>query len=161
MTDWREFRLRVFIDRPIEDIYEAWLSASQLERWFIAKASFSDAEKKLLDRDKVVGNGARYQWEWAEGTIEKGEILIADGVSSFAFSFGKGCTVAVTLSRMDGRTLLELMQTHTMPDIERKQDFYVSCSQAWTFYLTNLKSVYEGGLDLRERASVGAKLINV
>ncbi len=162
MTDWREFRLRVFIDRPLRELYEAWLISDELERWFLNKASFYDSTGKELDRDKPVGNGARYKWEWAEGTIETGEILIADGSGSFAFTFGKGCTVAVTLSRLEGRTLVELMQTHTMPDVEKKQDYYVSCSQGWTFYLTNMKAVFEGGLDLRERTlPVGGHLVNV
>ncbi len=161
MKDWREFRLRVFIDRSIEDLYEAWLSSANLEKWFVAKAAFFDSDRNLIDGRTVVGNGTRFQWEWAEGTLEKGEILIADGRSSFAFTFGTGCTVAVTLSRLDGRTLVELMETHTMTDLERKQDIYVSCSQGWTFYLTNLKSVYEGGLDLRETMTLSANLVNV
>lgn len=145
----------------MKDLYDAWLTSNNLEKWFLCKAAFLDSSGKEVDRDTVIGNGARYRWEWAEGTIEQGEVLIADGRGSFAFTFGKGCTVAVTLSRLDGRTLIELMQTQTMPDVEKKQDFYVSCSQAWTFYLTNLKSVYEGGLDLRERTSLGSHMVNV
>lgn len=151
----------MFIDRPIEELYAAWLSAANLERWLIENAKFLDSDRREIDRNTIVGNGARYVWEWSEGTVEKGEVLIADGKSSFAFTFGKGCTVAVTLSRLDGRTLVELMQTQTMTDVERKQDLYVSCSQAWTFYLTNLKSVYEGGIDLREKLAPTAHLVNV
>ena len=32
-----------------------------------------------------------------------------------------------------------------------QQHFYIECGKGWTFYMTNLKSILEGGLDLRNK----------
>ncbi|MBI1756373.1 MAG: SRPBCC domain-containing protein [Fimbriimonas ginsengisoli] len=161
MKDWREFRLRVFVDRSQEAVFSAWVRSGELERWFLTKAEYYDKEGKPLDPAESAVRGCTYRWEWVEGTIEKGSILTSDGFGSLAFSFGDGCTVALTLARLDGRTAIELLQSHVMTDVDRRERFYVDCLQGWTFYLANLKSVLEGGLDLREKEPVGAHLVNV
>jgi hypothetical protein len=38
-----------------------------------------------------------------------------------------------------------------MEDETEQQYFYMECDKGWTFYLTNLKSVLEGGLDMRNK----------
>ena len=43
---------------------------------------------------------------------------------------------------------------------EEKRYYYIECSLVWTFYLANLKSVFEGGNDLRNKNASIQKLIN-
>ena len=38
-------------------------------------------------------------------------------------------------------------------------NLYVNCQLGWTFYLTNLKSIYQGGLDLRNRDQKIGKVV--
>ena len=48
-----------------------------------------------------------------------------------------------------GETVVELTQSRIPEDENR--GIYVDCSYGWTFYLANLKSVLEGGIDLRNK----------
>ena len=46
-------------------------------------------------------------------------------------------------------TVVELTQSR-IPD-DSDHGIYVDCSYGWAFYLGNLKSVLEGGIDLRNK----------
>jgi hypothetical protein len=41
-----------------------------------------------------------------------------------------------------------------------QQYFFIECGLGWTFYLANLKSILEGGLDLRNKNPEIQKMIN-
>jgi len=38
-----------------------------------------------------------------------------------------------------------------MEDVNEQQYFYVECGKGWTFYMANLKSILEGGHELRNK----------
>ena len=59
--------------------------------------------------------------------------------------FGNGTDILTTL----GGQVVELTQSR-IPDDEN-HGIYVDCSYGWAFYLGNLKSVLEGGIDLRNK----------
>jgi hypothetical protein len=46
---------------------------------------------------------------------------------------------------------VELVQEEIPTDENGKQIFHLGCKSGWTFYLANLKSIFEGGIDLRNR----------
>ena len=45
-------------------------------------------------------------------------------------------------------------------DDESKQGIRLGCHSGWSFYLVNLKSVYEGGLDLRNKDDALGVMVN-
>ena len=47
--------------------------------------------------------------------------------------------------------IVELVQTDIPTDEKGKQNWHIGCKTGWTFYMANLKSMLEGGVDLRNR----------
>ena len=47
--------------------------------------------------------------------------------------------------------VLELLQDSIPDTAEGKHYWHLGCKTGWTFYLTNLKSLLEGGIDLRNK----------
>jgi hypothetical protein len=45
------------------------------------------------------------------------------------------------------------------PEAE-KQYYHVGCKTGWTFYLANIKSLYEGGKDLRNKNDKLQQMLN-
>ena len=82
--------------------------------------------------------------------VERGTITAANGSNHFAFTFSLGCQVSISLYTEHEETIVELVESG-LPDDEAGVKYYVADSKGWIFYLTNLKSVLEGGLDLRNR----------
>lgn len=161
MQEFRSFLLRVFIDAPVGAVYSSWTKSGELEKWFLMKAKFTKPDGSACGPEEGAQKGFLYRWEWAEGTTEEGLVTVIDAPHSLAFSFGKGVEVAVALDEIDGRTHVELQQTNVISDSEQRAVVYVDCLQGWTFFLTNLKSVLEGGRDLREKRPNGRNFVNV
>ena len=135
---WSEFRLRVNIRVPIDKAYAAWATPAGLESWFLRKA---------------IVKGNSYEWYWfgyPDSMVEKGTITAANGANLFAFTFSMGCPVSISFYTEQEETIVELVESG-LPDDETGLKQYMSDSKGWIFYLTNLKSVLEGGLDLRNR----------
>ncbi|MNF09593.1 hypothetical protein D3C80_2102910 [compost metagenome] len=55
------------------------------------------------------------------------------------------------LKQEEGETVVEITQSEIPTDERSKVYYHLGCSEGWTFYLANLKSVAEGGLDLRNK----------
>ncbi len=82
-------------------------------------------------------------------TSAKTAVIEANGVDRFVFSFTGECVVSVDIRRESNETVVELTQSK-IPD-DKDHGIYVDCSYGWAFYLANLKSVLEGGIDLRNK----------
>jgi hypothetical protein len=76
------------------------------------------------------------------------------------FTFGPGVRVLVELETDEGQTRIRLSQ-EGMAQSEAGRQLFIDCYGGWTFYLTNLKSVLEGGLDLRERVGGRGHTVNM
>jgi len=46
---------------------------------------------------------------------------------------------------------VELIQENIPEDADPSKNLFVQCQVGWTFYMANLKSVIEGGIDLRNK----------
>jgi hypothetical protein len=57
----------------------------------------------------------------------------------------------VSIKQEDGETICELVQDMPMEEIHEQRHFFIECGNGWGFYMANLKSVLEGGLDLRNK----------
>lgn len=152
--DWSTFTQRVPVRATIQQLYDAWATQAGLERWFLRKAEFTQLDKTVRDRTSRVQQGDAYEWlwhGWSNDVVERGTVLEANGKDFFKFSFGKAGVVGVTIKTEQGFFLVELVQTSIPTDEDSKAYFHVGCTKGWVFYLTNLKSILEGGIDLRNK----------
>ena len=152
--NWNQFTRRVTIKAPPQAIYDAWTSSEGIESWFLRKASFTSSSGILREGKDPIQEGDHYEWLWFgydDTVVERNRIMKANGVDSLQFGFSGGCIVSVHIRSQQGENICELVQQMTPPDEKDKQFFFIECGRVWTFYLANLKSVLEGGLDLRNR----------
>jgi hypothetical protein len=55
--------------------------------------------------------------------------------------------------------MVELRQQNIPEDENAETNLFVHCQTGWTFYLTNLKSVYEHQVDLRNKDNKLGKVV--
>ena len=68
--------------------------------------------------------------------------------------------VEVRLEPHGDETLVELSQGMDEGTEDERLSPQVDCKLGWTFFLANLKSVYEGGIDLRETDPTRVPVLN-
>lgn len=150
--DWSSFSVKILIKAQVKDLYNAWTSSAQLERWFLKKATFFDQTKKPIAADARCESGYFYSWSWyLNDGVENGKILMANGTDRLQFTFEGDCVVEVRLSEKLEYTQVEIQMKNIPVDELSKQEIRLRCHSGWSFYLVNLKSVYEGGIDLRNK----------
>ncbi len=161
--DWSTFSLKIYIDAPKQVVYNSWAIPQNLEGWFLREANFSMADGKYRPKTEQVCIGDTYEWKWhgyCDNVCEHGTILETNGSDCFKFQFGKAGLVSVFLKEVKGKTELILKQENIPTDDKSKADYHVGCSTGWTFYFANLKSILEGGLDLRNKDPELTNVIN-
>ena len=161
--DWTRFVRRIPVTAERQAIYDAWATRKGLESWFLRKAEFRAPNGKALDGLQFAKAGDNYEWlwhGWSDDVVERGEVLEADGKDHFRFSFGKAGIVDVEIKTEGKETIVELTQESIPTDEPSKAMFHLGCSTGWTFYLANLKSILEGGLDLRNKNENLKNLVN-
>ena len=152
-NQWSEFKLRVNINAPMDKAYAAWATQEGLESWFLKRADLM-AGSTPRQRGEKAQKGDEYEFRWfgyPDSTSHKGKIIATDGKSQFTFTFSQDLPVSVSLYRECGETIVELVETFDPTDEGVVRKHYLGNMKGWIFYLTNLKSVLEGGLDLRNR----------
>jgi uncharacterized protein YndB with AHSA1/START domain len=150
--DWTAFSVKILIKASMEDIYNAWCKSSELEKWFLKSATYYNNEKKSIGPDEPCQTGYFYSWSWyLHDAVENGKIILANGRDRVQFTFEGDCLVEVKLSEKLEYTQVELFMRNIPTDELSKQEIRLGCQSGWSFYLVNLKSIYEGGVDLRNR----------
>jgi len=150
--DWTQFSKRVYINSDLASVYAHWTTSAALEKWFLAKALFKTKNGDSISPTEPVQTGDIYQWTWfAQNYHEEGTIIETNGIDYLSFSFAGNCTVKIKMSQVKHQTLVELIQSAIPIDNASKENIRLGCAFGWTFYLINLKSVLEGGLDLRNK----------
>jgi Activator of Hsp90 ATPase homolog 1-like protein len=150
--DWTTFTRKIAIKSELSDIYNAWTKASEIEKWFLSKAIFKDTDEIPILKDKPIEKGFTYEWNWyLYGTTQYGKITDTNGMDFIQFTFEGECLVDIKLSIQDDYVIVELTQKNIPTDDNSKQGIRLGCDSGWSFFLVNLKSVYEGGLDLRNK----------
>ncbi len=167
--DWTQFRLGIYIQARTEDVFALWTQASGLCRWFLRTAEFAasdgppaEGRRKVVipPFDELASRGEdepcrhhdRYRWEWhyAGGVVGEEWIREIRPPTKLVFGFGDRMEVAVGLRKRGRFCEVDLRQYHIPTAPRARHDLHMGCRVAWAFFLTNLKSVAEGGLDLRE-----------
>jgi hypothetical protein len=161
--NWNEFVKRIPIYADAQHIYDAWATQNGLEKWFLRKAQFTTADNKVRERNEHVEAGDNYEWLWfgyPDSTVEKNKIIETNGPWYLKFYFSGNCIVSVHIKKENGETICELIQVMTTANEDERLFFYIECGKGWTFYLANLKSVLEGGIDLRNKNENIRSVIN-
>lgn len=149
--DWTRFTRKIAVKASVKQLYDAWTIPQELEKWFLKRARFFDQDHMVAD-DANIKAGSRYEWEWyLYDGIEKGSVKVANGNDHLQFTFAGDCIVDINLEDFEGITIVSITQRNIPETEEAKRNIRLGCDSGWSFYLVNLKSVYEGGLDLRNK----------
>lgn len=159
--DWTSFTRKIAVKASMEDMYSAWTKTSEIEKWFLSRAEFKDDQGAVINADSSVKKGDSYAWNWYLFDVtEYGRITDSNGKDFLQFTFAGNCLVDIHLSVQDDYTIVELTQKNIPLDDDSKKGIRLGCDTGWSFYLVNLKSVYEGGLDLRNKNNALKGMLN-
>ncbi|MCB0771504.1 MAG: SRPBCC domain-containing protein [Flavobacteriales bacterium] len=159
--DWTRFTVKIAVKADQRTVYDAWTSSAAIERWFLSKAVFRNDAGADLAPTEGVGPGCTYAWNWYGFDVtEQGRILGANGKDLFRFTFAGACPVEVRLTKEHDHTVVTLTQSEIPEDDASKRSIRLGCHTGWSFFLLNLKSVLEGGLDLRNKNAAFTGVVN-
>lgn len=161
--DWGRFVTRIPINASTQELYDAWSTRKGIEHWFLRMSEYRTPDGVLRKDDEPVQVGDTYAWRWhgwPDDVEERGKILACNGKDHFRFSFGEAGNCDVRIKEESGQTILELVQTEIPTDEHGKQYWHVGCKTGWTFHLTNMKSIFEGGKDLRNKDESLKNVVN-
>ena len=151
--DWTGFTRKALIKADVQTLYNAWAIPNETEKWFLSKTIYYNSQGIETDKSKPVKAGDTFEWFWFfyDG-VEKNDIIQANGNDFLQFHFAGECVVSVKFKKLDvENTLVEITQSQIPTDDQSKRDIRLGCESGWAFFLMNLKSIYEGGIDLRNK----------
>ncbi|NEU07893.1 SRPBCC domain-containing protein [Flavihumibacter sp. R14] len=152
--DWTKFTKRIGINAGISEIYKLISTPDGLESWFLRLAEFTLPGNGVRTGHSGIQKDDSYRWRWygySDETTETGKVLEANGADKIKFTFAGECQVTIHAYPHKEVTVVEITQENIPTDEKSKINYYLGCSEGWAFYLTNLKSLLEGGIDLRNR----------
>jgi uncharacterized protein YndB with AHSA1/START domain len=154
MDNWNTFTVRGSFNAPVEELYRRWATQSGVESWFLRSSVFRTAAGHERSATDFAQANDSFTWLWhgyADDVVEHRTVLAANGKNFFQFTFSGDCVVSVSIYGKSGTTIVELKQDQIPEDDNAETNLFVHCQIGWTFYLANLKSVLEGGVDLRNK----------
>ncbi len=161
--DWSRFIVRINVNAPPDKLYWCWATREGMEYWFLRLSEYATPKGELKATGEFVQTNDSYRWRWfgyPDEVTETGTILDANGKDIFKFSFGKAGNCTVSIKKEAGETIVELLQDNIPVTEEGKHYWHLGCKTGWTFYLANLKSLLEGGIDLRNKNEQLTSVIN-
>jgi uncharacterized protein YndB with AHSA1/START domain len=136
--DWTQFKLRIEIKASPSRVFKAWTDDKLVSMWFTTKT--------IIEPKK---NGRVY-YEWLGGDKFDTRIIDIKKDRLFLIPFGgKGEKIKVTMAKTKSGTVCEIHQFDMKTSPKDKWAMHKGCETGWTFFLTNLKSYLEHGIDLR------------
>src|SRR5215211_4688115 len=133
-NNWSEFKLRVNINAPVQQVYSAWTTTNGLMSWFLRKAIFTTPDETDRSGNQAVTEGDNYEWWWhgyPDSVVEKGKVLSANGKDKFRFTFSMGCPVSISIYTQFDETIVELVESELPTDEEVMLKHYVGDSKGW------------------------------
>ena len=161
--DWTRFVKRITIKADSQAIYKAFSTPSGFEKWFLRKAIFTATNGDKRVDNEAIQPSDTYEFFWyghPDTTTEKSHIIETNGKDYVKFGFSDDTTVAIRIKQEDGENVVELTQENIKPTDNPLNSLYVWCGEGWTFYLANLKSILEGGIDLRNKNEKIKSVVN-
>ena len=151
------------MNAPEPDLYAAWATRKGIEYWFVRYSPYAGQDGTTRTIEEFVQPGDIYTWRWhgwPDEVEEHGKILDCNGKNFFKFTFGEAGICAVTIKEEQGQRIVELVQSEIPTDERAMHYWHLGCKTGWTFYLANMKSLYEGGIDLRNKDVAVKDVIN-
>jgi hypothetical protein len=150
--DFSTFKLRVNVRTSVENAFQAWATSAGQRSWFLGKTIYTDPEGRVRGDNEIAQAGDSHAMYFPfnlNEPIVRGKVLKTNGKDLFSFSFANDIPVTITIYKEHDETIVELIESNLPTDEGAVARQFVSDSKGWVFYLTNLKSTLEGGLDLR------------
>lgn len=145
--DWSQFTRKIRLNVAAQQIYDSWTKTNELSKWFLKDAIIVEGST-----DGICRKGDKVEWHWHNaGSIEKLEILVANGKDQLSFTFGGQMEVHLTITQEGRYSILKLVQTKIPTEDADKMNFYAGCKGGWTFWLVNLKAYLEHHIVLNDR----------
>lgn len=158
--DWSTFNKRININSEKDKIFDSWCTQDNLEKWFLSQAQFFREDGTKRKRNSFIEKDDTYEWSWyGSDFISEGKVLETNNKDYLKFTF-LGCLVEVKVKIEENTNILQITQSEIPLDEESRMNYYVGCARGWTFYAANLKSILEGGIDLRNRDKNLVDVIN-
>lgn len=159
--DWTQFQCKIFINCSMAQAYNAWKNEENITKWFLRSAKYKNKDGSSLAPSEEIQKNCSYKWAWhGYDIVEEGEILLANGQNQLSFTFAGDCVVDVKLTPYKDKTLLTLVQKNIPTDEKSKVNIHMGCRLGWSFHITNLKSLLEGGLNLLEKSRENHQVVN-
>lgn len=138
--DWTRFSITFFYYAPLERVFRAWATPGGLESFFVEEC------RTARGKDELVRAGEEYLFRYVHGFEHGGRFLGLRENEQLAFTFGE-MKVEVTFTEVAGGARVVLQQS----GIEDQVMSHMNCRSCWLYFMTNLKSVLEHGIDLRDK----------
>lgn len=150
----------IFIKTDSENLFRYIATPAGISKWFIGSAEYFYRQKNIRLGDELTGKGDSYLWKWLNKDLElKGIITDFEKEKMIEFTFSPLYLVRMELFPIGNRVKIVLTQSYQKSSL--RNDFnFVNCCTCWVFFLTNLKSVIECNVDLREKEIRDDLLIN-
>ena len=162
--EWTRFRQKEYIKAPVNNVFTKWATPAGITEWFLKKAVYESENKEIRDLNEIVKKGDNYTWEFDAGLVMNGKVLEVQKNSSFKVTFGKKepgsdeyVIVNVKFKENDGITVIEIDQSNIADNEYGHVTYNLSCMVGWSYYMTNLRSIFESGFDYREKEMERAK----
>ena len=148
-----------------EGLFLKCTTSKGLTEWFVAEAVFSFGNYTKRKPDETAQTNDKYYWKFHRGLMVTGKVLEVRPNELFKFTFGKkepdsdeDIIVGLNFLQDSGNgTRIELKQENMADTEYSKVNYNLSCTVGWCYFLTNLRSLFESGFDLREKDKELAK----
>ncbi|MBD3648819.1 MAG: hypothetical protein HUJ31_15525 [Pseudomonadales bacterium] len=158
--DWSSFDTFLYYQAKPEDVIRYWQTTSGLEQFFIAGAFTESTDGSSRDPNDVMQGNDQYAWRFIH-PFELTGIIQEVTSDSTAFTFGAGYEVRVAVKASGDGTLLHLHQSGMQDTPDERVAGSLNCRSCWIYFLVNLKSVIEHGVDLRDMNPETADSVSV
>jgi uncharacterized protein YndB with AHSA1/START domain len=149
-VDWTQFRLHVAIDVEPKRVLESWTTSAGMESFFVEMMQITAPGATLREAGERACEGDHFVWRWDSGYCITGKYLSVVAGSEAVFTFGES-KVRIRVSPYLKGTLLELHQFDIPDTPEDRMHVHANCRGAWVYFLTVLKTLFEHGVDGRDK----------
>ena len=158
--NWKSFTHGILLSIPLQHAFELIATAGGLAAWFIGDCTYTGPSSETRPQYEVPHAGDSYFWKWYHKDFQlAGQVREVERNRWIRVTFGRLFNVTLSVAPEGDRTRVLLKQEYE-PGAAEDLFSYVNCCVCWVFFLTNLKSVAEYQLDLRETEVRDEMLVN-
>jgi uncharacterized protein YndB with AHSA1/START domain len=155
----RPFTSKIWINARPEDLILGWTRTDLVTKWFVNQCEFLDVNGLACPNARP---GGTYKWTWLDGSVDASQVLEVEPTRVLYNWYNNQGTIEITATPDQSGSMVQL--TQKMSDKIEPQEVLMAqygCKIGWTFFLANLKSVVEGGIDLREKSPDRTHVLNI